>query len=575
MKQSNILFGEVFMMKPELLSPCSGPDSLGAALRGGADAVYFGGAKFNARMNAKNFDDEGIRRAVHACHEKGVRAYVTLNTLLFDKNISPALEFTAYLYEAGVDALILADLGFSRLVHQNFPDFEIHASTQMTGVNVPSARFLQNLGFSRMVCPREMTKEELFYLCKNSPIEIEMFVHGAICASVSGQCLMSSMIGNRSGNRGECAQPCRLPYNNSYPLSFKDLCLAGHMKEILSFGVSSLKIEGRMKSPAYIYAVTRAYRTLIDEKRSATPSEIDRLARVFSRSGFTDGYYENRRNSAMLGIRREADKESSGREKTSFSDSGRVRPAIKTPERKAEFSLPEKPKRGKAGGFSTTARFYKPESVPDTDFFDLIFLPVDRFDPKKAKGVFLPPVTSDRSLSELKEKLLNVKRRGAEAVLVQNIGQLAVAEQSGLKIYGDFRLNTTNAFSKKLFLDSFNMEEIILSPELNLAQNRDLTEKGSVIVYGRLPLMLLRKKVPFEKLRDRRGVSFPVIEENSMSLVLNSVPTYMADKKKALREYSIFRRHFIFTTENKSEVLRVINAYQNGTPTDKPARRIK
>ncbi|MBQ8911840.1 MAG: U32 family peptidase, partial [Clostridia bacterium] len=275
----------------ELLSPAGSPEALRAALLAGAAAVSLGGTLFNARMNARNFDRPAIIKAVKDCHERGVRLYVTQNTLVVDRQMKDALEFAGFLYEAGVDALIVADLGLALEIKKRFPDFPLHASTQMSGHNVKAAEFLKELGFERMVCARELSGENIRTLCKSSPIEIEAFVHGALCVSHSGQCLFSSIVGGRSGNRGECAQPCRLPYNGKYPLSLKDNCLAGHVKELIDMGVASLKIEGRMKSPEYVYSVVSAYRGLLDEQRDATAEEIRRLADVFSRDGFTDGYF--------------------------------------------------------------------------------------------------------------------------------------------------------------------------------------------------------------------------------------------------------------------------------------------
>ncbi|MBR5314755.1 MAG: U32 family peptidase, partial [Clostridia bacterium] len=294
---------------PELLAPVGSEETLGAAIKAGADAVYLGGKLYNARMNAKNFDSDGIKRAVELCHSNGVRLYITLNTLIYDRNFKDALKYAEELYKSGVDALITADVGLSRTIKKELPDFELHASTQMTGHNVAAAEYLAEMGFSRMVCAREMSKNDINELVKKSPIEIEMFIHGAMCVCQSGQCLMSSFIGNRSGNRGECAQPCRLPYNNGYPISLKDMCLANHVKELIDMGVASLKIEGRMKSPSYVYSVVSTYRKLLDENRNATPKEIEKLASVFSRGGFSDGYFVGKIDNNMLGIRSSTDKE--------------------------------------------------------------------------------------------------------------------------------------------------------------------------------------------------------------------------------------------------------------------------
>lgn len=294
------------MRKPELLSPAGSFASLEAAIEGGADAVYLGAHSFNARMRAENFSADDMSAALSLCSSYGVRSYVTLNTRLFDDELGDALRLAAELYEKGASALIVADMGLVRLIRRHIPSLEIHASTQLSGHSVADAKALFDAGFSRMVCQREISEKELSYLCENSPVEIEMFIHGAHCVSFSGQCLMSAVLGGRSGNRGECAQPCRQPYyqngRRSYPLSLRDMCLAGHMTKIAASGVSSLKIEGRQKSPEYVLGVTKIYRRLLDEERDAAPDEVEELKNLFSRGGFTDGYFvSDRRN--MLGVR--------------------------------------------------------------------------------------------------------------------------------------------------------------------------------------------------------------------------------------------------------------------------------
>ena len=296
---------------PELLSPAGSPEALRAAIEGGADAVYLGGIGFNARAGAQNFDTQSLREGIALAHAYGVKVYVTLNTQVYDRELPDWLRAAEGAYTAGADALILADIGGAALVKRYFPDFEIHASTQMSGHNTDMAAGLKTLGFSRMVVARETSYENLMTLCQNSPIETELFVHGALCVSASGQCLFSYAVGGRSGNRGECAQPCRLPYGgrDTYPLSLKDLSLAGHIPELIASGVSSLKIEGRMKSPSYVYGVTAVFRRLLDECRAATPGEMRELAELFSRGGFTDGYFRGKPDGSMLGIRSREDKE--------------------------------------------------------------------------------------------------------------------------------------------------------------------------------------------------------------------------------------------------------------------------
>lgn len=299
---------------PELLAPAGSLRALEAAVAAGADAVYFGAKNFNARASAENFSDEDITTVIKRLKTLGVKSNVTMNTQLYENELWDALREAEIIINAGADAIITADLGFASLIKKYFPEAELHASTQVCGENTENARILQGLGFSRMVAAREISLRSLEMLCKNSPIETEIFVHGALCVSHSGSCLMSSVIGGRSGNRGECAQPCRLPYKCrgcEYPLSLKDLALAAHIEDILPLGVASLKVEGRLKSPEYVYGVISVYRKLLDEGRNATAEEMEFLASLFSRSGFTNGYFEEKISRFMLGVRTESNKSAS------------------------------------------------------------------------------------------------------------------------------------------------------------------------------------------------------------------------------------------------------------------------
>ncbi len=292
---------------PELLSPAGDFDSLVAAVAAGADAVYLGAKEFSARAFAKNFYISELDRAVRYCHLFGVRLYVTVNTLLSTKELPRAVELARELYFLGVDALIVSDLGLIRELRRELPGFELHASTQLSVHNLAGADAAMSMGLTRVVLARELSLENMTEVTSKSKAECEVFVHGALCVSHSGQCLFSSLVGGRSGNRGECAQPCRLNYNgDKYPLSLKDLSLALHIPELISAGVSSLKIEGRMKAPGYVYNVTRVFRALLDEGRSASDTEMDMLSRVFSRSGFTDGYFTGKMG-GMTGTRRKSD----------------------------------------------------------------------------------------------------------------------------------------------------------------------------------------------------------------------------------------------------------------------------
>ncbi len=279
-------------MKPELLSPAGSMDSLRAALAAGADAVYFGGTAFSNRMRAKNFDSTAITDAIKLCHSAGALAYITVNTRVRDREMTDLLRFAEEILSPSepCDALIMADFGAAIEIKRRFPEVTLHASTQTSMSSASDCAAIADLGFSRLVVPRELAFDEIRALADSTETELEMFIHGAHCVSLSGQCLLSAVMGGRSGNRGECAQPCRLPYGNGYPLSLADMCLAGRMSDVLRSGVRSLKIEGRLKPAGYVYGVTGVYRRLIDEERDATAEEIEYLASLFTR-GFTDGYF--------------------------------------------------------------------------------------------------------------------------------------------------------------------------------------------------------------------------------------------------------------------------------------------
>lgn len=661
---------------PELLAPAGSLESLKAAIAGGADAVYFGGGDFNARINAKNFSNDELKQAIDLLHSCGRKAYITLNTLVHGRELEDYLRFAEFVHIAGADALIVADIGGAAAIHRHLPELELHASTQMSGHNLAEAQLLAEHGFSRMVCARELPRDDVEYLVKNSPIEIEMFVHGALCVCHSGQCLFSSLVGGRSGNRGLCAQPCRLPYRDengkeSYPLSLKDLSLASHVTELIDCGVHSLKIEGRMKSPEYVFGVVRAFRTLLDENRNATPEELSELAKIFSRGGFTDGYYEREINSKMLGIRSYEQKQHSrvalvsseridevtpqkhkisayatvvhGKQISLRLDHGDVSVTAygQTPEiaqnaplsadnikknltkfgatcfelesyvaevddnlivpisalnslrREACALLENALDKSKTTplGFERyvpntsknvkkvqkTARFYSADQITETarEYFDIIYLPLQSFG-GECEGITLPPVIFDSELPKIEKMLENAKQNGAKYVLAGNLGALELAKKYGFIIHGDFRFNVYNDESVTE-LEELNVENIILSPELTLPQMRDVNGDTAAIVYGRTPLMLLEKCVSKEistcekcikhgaTLTDRKGIDFPVLREfEHRSVIYNSAPTFMADRKAELDRTGITNQHFVFSVESKNEVDAVIDAYKNG-----------
>lgn len=294
------------MSKVEILAPAGGLQQLEAAVRCGADAVYFGASSFNARRNAENFTDEDFLNAVRYCHGRGVKVYITLNTLIKDSEAEEFQKTLELIAKSSADAVIVQDMAVFSRVKYCCPDIPVHASTQMAVHNKAGARLLEKLGFSRVVLARELSLNEIKEITSAVSIETEVFVHGAHCMSASGMCYMSSFIGARSGNRGLCAQPCRLNFRykeREYALSLKDMCLADSVDELIAAGVCSLKIEGRMKRPEYVASAVRAYK---DAVNGISP-DVELLKSVFSRSGFTKGYLEGKRNISMFGNRTKED----------------------------------------------------------------------------------------------------------------------------------------------------------------------------------------------------------------------------------------------------------------------------
>lgn len=303
------------MKQVELLSPAGDFECLKAAIQNGANAVYLGSSSFSARASATNFGDEELKKAIDYAHLRNVKINLTLNTLIKNNEFEEAFNIAKTAYEYGVDAIIVQDLGLAKKIIEAFPDLPVHASTQMTAHNLESVKKLEELGFKRVVLSRELSIEEIKYICNNTNVEIEVFIHGALCISYSGQCLFSSMIGGRSGNRGTCAQSCRLPYelleesktiDKGYLLSPRDLCSIENLKELIDSGITCFKIEGRMKKPEYVAVVTSIYRKYID-KINDTGSQIEfsendynDLMQVFNRGKFSKGHQESTPNTELI-----------------------------------------------------------------------------------------------------------------------------------------------------------------------------------------------------------------------------------------------------------------------------------
>ncbi len=670
---------------PELLAPVGSYGALLAAIEAKADAVYIGG-EFNARAFAENFDREKIKEAIELCHIYGIKAYVTLNTVVYERELWAWLEYAKYLWLSGADAFIVADLGAASLLKKHIDGVRLHASTQMTVHNSEGVKRLLELGFERVVVARELDRENIKSIIKNTGAEIEIFIHGALCVSVSGQCLFSSLVGGRSGNRGECAQPCRMLYNNKPLLSLKDNCLASHITEILPLGAASLKIEGRMKSPEYVFGTVSIYRKLLDNATNATKEEIEALENLFCRSGFTDGYFIGKLD-GMLGVRTEADKKKTEKTEPFAALKRKVPVSMKcrvksgepvsvrvfdgTAEGLAKGSVPQNAqsapldkesieksllKTGNTpyicknldisldGGlyiriselnalrreailsfqkeklksclsrkvleankdeflkkqtqehrdFGKSARFINAKQLSECgasyNDFKRIFLPLDEFyEGCGANGVALPAIVFDSEWDSFTEKLKRARGEGAEYALCSNISEIKAAKEIGYTVTADFRLNCTNTDTASV-LCGLGADEIILSPELKAGGMRDIKAQKSIIVYGKIPVMLTQKcpvkeaggcktckaKKPFY-LYDRTGTGFAVFGEcegSHRATIYNSVPIYTADTQNRLSQIGDFSPHFIFSDENASEIKEVLYSYKNSKPTKKRFRRI-
>ena len=583
--------------KPLLLSPAGSFAALKAAIDAGADEVYLGGEMFNARINASNFDRQALIRAGELCRDSNVAMHITLNTLIYDREFKSVLDYVSFLAnEVHPDGLIVQDLGLARVLRREFPSLALHASTQMRIHSYHEADFLKDLGFTRAVVARELPKEDIKRFA-DTGLETEIFIHGAICVSESGGCLMSSVIGNRSGNRGECAQPCRLPCKgeNKYPLSLKDMCLASHIKELCETGVTSLKIEGRMKSPEYVGGVTSVYRRLLDENRNATGEEIKYLTSLFSRSGFTDGYFTSKINKTMFGIRRKEDKQRS-QNLPSFKK------AVKRPPREkvipsAECIIPTRDEAkvlhpSKQKGFVLrfegrlpSAEFLKKHApnaaridIPLRKCVDPRFAPyVEKISAIMPRSVFLS------ELETVKKQLSEAKEFGINRATVSSICHFELCK--GMYLHGDYTLNVVNRESLGLF-DELSLSSVMLSPETDGKFAKFSRCALEYIGYGRTPLMYTRtciiqniegcknKSECYSALTDRTGAKFPIISGHShTNVIYNSLPGYRIDRKSELKKAGVGLMTLLFTTETEKQMDEVISLYSSGEKPTFPYTR--
>ena len=677
----------------ELLAPAGSMDALRAAVQNGANAVYLGCGPFNARQGAKNFTPQTLKDAVKYCHIRGVEVHLTLNTLVSDREIPEMTEMIRHGAACCVDAFIVQDLGVVQLCRQIAPHVPIHGSTQMTIHSLPGVQLCAAMGLKRVVLSRELSREEIRYICSHSPIEIEVFAHGALCMCYSGQCYMSAVIGGRSGNRGRCAQPCRQSYGythweNKYPLSLKDNCLVRYLEELKEMGVASIKLEGRMKRPEYVATVTAVYRKALDEG-NVTPAMMDALMTAFNRQGFTDGYYTHKIDRKMFGIREEVYDDPQwlqaarnsyeagetqlvdisfrgvvsvdGSSLTATDPEGRMAQATgPVPElarnvpltgsalaqriaktggtpfrcvevrtrvdpgltisaaavnamrrdvlnqltalraRREDFTL-NKPapvtkypgQRGLPGlTIQVTSREHLTPRLLNTEAV-MLYVPIhllmedEKLLMKLLKrgrvAAVLPRIVHDGELPKLQQQMAILRDRGIRDVLVGNLGLLIPAQETGMRIHGDFGLNIFNSISMNI-LRELKLASATASFEMTLPQIRDMSKavNTELIGYGRLPLMvtehcLIRNRTgecscnnASTKLTDKTGAEFPIIKDcgTCRSVLLNGKKLSWLDRQDDLAKLGLWAVRLLFTTENTREVDRVLDDYLNPTPFD-------
>ena len=671
----------------ELLSPAGSPEAVIAAVQNGADAIYMGLGNFNARRGAKNFTDEEFERSMRYCRIRGCKVYVTLNTLVNDREIAQAVESARLASQLGADGIIIQDLGLAYAIRQALPDIPLHASTQMSIHNLAGVEAAAEMGMTRAVLARELSLEQIKFITQHASIETEVFVHGALCFCQSGQCYMSALIGRRSGNRGMCAQPCRMQYSlggrmDDYPMSLKDNCLVDRLRELEDAGVACLKIEGRMKRPEYTAIVTKRYSKALKEHRQPSDEEMETLEKAFSRQGFTQGYFNGDKKD-MFGRREEPDKDTEklftlARKGYSEGELRRVPVHFYTV---AEKGMPVKaiafdddgnraaamggvPEKARGQGLTATyitEQMFKTGGTPYNCVENRaqadpgLYLPASEINdlrrrlvselseqrakppirrvgklPEKPKGklptgdpamifqvlteeqlspelaalkpqylyvpltlmtekldllrpfaeqgtipvAVLPRVIADNEAAAVYDMLSRMFDQGVNEALVGNLGHAMLAKKAGMKLRGDFGLNTFNALSMEVIRQA-GFISATASFELRLSQIRDMIKPldTELIIYGRIPLMVSDQCIIRHsagrcncqtpgQMADRMGSVFPVVKEfGCRNVIYNAHKLYLADKAEDVYAAGAWGLRMMFTTEGMRECVEVAKGY--------------
>ncbi|MEK6970043.1 MAG: U32 family peptidase [Nanoarchaeota archaeon] len=569
--------------KIELMAPAGSLANLKAAVANGADSVYFGMPKFGARAYASNFNEQYLSELIKICKSNNVKTYLTMNTLIKNSEIKSFFQQLEFAYLQGIDAVIIQDPSFMDIIKKSFPGLKVHISTQAGVLNSLHANFLA--GADRLNLARELTKEEIKTIRKNCPVELEMFVHGALCVSLSGSCLFSSFIGGRSGNRGRCAQPCRRKYASSsasdnsaafdYFLSTKDLCLVHKIPEIIKLGINTLKIEGRMRSPYYVAATTSIYRKAIDsyyaDNFKVTAEMTNKLASAFNRE-FTEGWYAgapvfNRKNSAGT--------------ETSTGEFYKVKTdKINLPKRTAKLVLPQIKIQNSAGkrllvrAYSVEDALKAAKAGADLIYFDLFdadFVSLkEQLQKQYGKQIPLYGITPRIFLDADQEKLLtSIKEKKPDGLLVGNLGILhllyLITSPLSLPVHFDYNLNCFNDINLQ-YLSTKGFP--IISPELSYKELAEFKNKNfAVLVHGKIRLMTLRHQLEKKIIKDEKGFAFKINKIFNGTEILNDKELGMFSKSRELLKQGL-NNFYIDTDKNVGQIVRMYRDLLDNKPIE-------
>ena len=547
--------------KIELLAPAGSMANLKAAVSKGADAVYLGMKRFSARDFATNFNKEFLKEAVKICKSNNVRAYLAMNTLVKNNELKDFFNQLSFAYSRGIDAVILQEISFLDLIKKNYPDLKIHISTQSGVMNSDSANILP--GADRITLARELAKDEIKNIRNNFQKELEIFCHGALCASISGQCLFSSFLGGRSGNRGKCAQPCRKKYNNEYYLSTKELCLISRIPEIINMDIDAVKIEGRMRTPYYVATVTDIYRKAIDSHYdgnfNVSKDMINKLRDAFSRD-FTEGWFSRSKD---IFNRKKATGESNIsniREmyevKTKEINSERKKIDVKLPEIKHEKSRQKK----------LLVRVYNKKDAIDASsngadiiYFDILDNSFNEIKNEINCNLFgvTPRIMLDKDIELIKN---NIKEKNPDGILAGNLGMINL--NLSIPIHLEYNLNCFNGID----LDYFSKMNIlpVISPELSIEELSGFRNKNfAVLVHGKIRLMALRHELKEDLIKDERGGIFKLNKIINGTEILNRKELGLLGRSSQLLDYGI-SNFFVDTDQNVGNIVKLYRKILDG-----------